>query len=137
MVNYFLRLVQLWRNFVNQLFARFSNVEGMNARSNAIVSLLWLCFLTFCSTITYGIWGEKEFVLYFLLSFLSIEILAIIGAFWYFAVKNPDCLRSETFTLSKLAIEKGQIGDTTRGLIDQSQARIIDTESVVKDGEND
>ncbi len=137
MVNYFLRLVQLWRNFVNQLFARFSNVEGMNARSNVLVSLLWLFFLTLCSTITYGIWGEKEIVQYILLAFVAVELFTIIGVYVYFAVNNPDCLRSETFTLSKLAMEKGQIGDTTSGLINQSQARIIDTESVVKDGEND
>ncbi|MEE6030472.1 hypothetical protein [Avibacterium paragallinarum] len=136
MLDYLIKLAQLWRNFVNQLFARFSNVEGMNARSNVIVSLLWLFFLTLGSTITYGIWGEKEFVMYFLLVILGIEIAAIIGAFWYFAINNPDYLRSETYTLSKLAIEKGQLGDTNNGLISVVQARIIDSESVVKDGDD-
>ena len=82
---------------MNQLFARFSNVEGMNARSNVLVSLLWLFFLTLCSTITYGIWGEKEIVQYILLAFLAVELFTIIGVYVYFAVNNPDCLRSETF----------------------------------------
>lgn len=101
---------------MNKLFARFSNVEGMNARSNVLVSLLWLFFLTLCATMTYGIWGTKDIVQYCLLAFLAIELLAILSSYLYFAFKNPDCLRSETFTLSKLAIEKGQIGDGTNGI---------------------
>ena len=123
---------------MNQLLARFSNVEGMNAKSNVLVSLLWLFFLTLCSTITYGIWGNKELVLYCLLVMLIIEILVIFGVYIYFAITNPDCLRSETFTLNKLALEKGLIGDDTFGLTDSSNERkyISGTEEV-NDGSNE
>ncbi|WP_143529824.1 hypothetical protein [Rodentibacter rarus] len=121
---------------MNRLFARLSNVEGMNARSNVIVSLLWLFFLTLASTITYGIFGEKEILLYFLIGALITELISIIVAYFIFAFKDPDCLRSETYTLSKLAIEKGQIGDNQSGLIDVSQAKIIEADCSVRDGSN-
>lgn len=103
---------------MEQLFARFGKVEGMNAKSNVITSLLWLFSLTLIATTACGIWVEKEFILYFLLSFLGVEILAIILAYAFFAFKDPDCLRSETFTLNKIAMEKGQIGDNSQGLIE-------------------
>lgn len=122
---------------MNRLFARFSNVEGMNARSNVIVSLLWLFFLTLGSTVTYAILGDKEILLYFFIGALSVELLSIIVAYFIFAFKDPDCLRSETYTLSKLAIEKGQVGDNQTGLLEPNKAIVIDVDSAVKDGNNE
>ncbi|MDP0271482.1 hypothetical protein Q7267_10660 [Glaesserella parasuis] len=122
---------------MNRLFARFSNVEGMNARSNVIVSLLWLFFLTLGSTVTYAIWVDKEILLYFFIGALSVELLSIIVAYFIFAFKDPDCLRSETYTLSKLAIEKGQVGDNQTGLLEPNKAIVIDVDSAVKDGNNE
>lgn len=106
---------------MNQLFAKFGKVEGMNAKSNVIVSLLWLFSLTLIATITSAIWIEKEFILYALICFLGIEILAIIIAYAFFAFKDPDCLRSETFTLNKIAMEKGHLGDNAQGLIENRE----------------
>lgn len=137
MINSLKKLPLLWRTLVNRLFARFSNVEGMNARSNVIVSLLWLFFLTLGSTVTYAIWGDKEILLYFFIGALSVELLSIIVAYFIFAFKDPDCLRSETYTLSKLAIEKGQVGDNQTGLLEPNKAIVIDVDSAVKDGNNE
>ncbi|EQA13939.1 hypothetical protein HPSSW140_0265 [Glaesserella parasuis SW140] len=109
----------------------------MNARSNVIVSLLWLFFLTLGSTVTYAIWGDKEILLYFFIGALSVELLSIIVAYFIFAFKDPDCLRSETYTLSKLAIEKGQVGDNQTGLLEPNKAIVIDVDSAVKDGNNE
>ncbi|WP_439242387.1 hypothetical protein [Lonepinella sp. BR2474] len=103
---------------MNQIFARFQNVEGMNAKSNVIVSLLWLFFLTLTATITTAIWIENPLLLYSLIAFLTVEIVTIISVYIYFALKNPDCLRSETFTLNKMAIEKGHIGDNGVGMVE-------------------
>ena len=47
--------------------------------------------------------------------------LYLIG-YIYFAVKNPDALRSERFTLSKMAIEKNLIGDNIFGLLEVEEA---------------
>lgn len=42
-----------------------------------------------------------------------------LGAYIYFMFKNPDALRSETFTLRKMAIEKSLHGDDLTGLTSQ------------------
>jgi len=46
-------------------------------------------------------------------------VLAVfLGAYVYLLLKQPDALRSEQFTLSKLAIEKGMVGDSVAGMHD-------------------
>lgn len=72
---------------MGQLFARFGKVEGMNAKSNVIVSLLWLFSLTLIATITYGIWGNQEIILFCLSGLLVFEVIAIVIAYFFFAVK--------------------------------------------------
>jgi hypothetical protein len=47
---------------------------------------------------------------------LGLVLSLFLGAYIYFARTNPDALRSEQFSLSKLAIEKGMVGDTLSGL---------------------
>lgn len=47
--------------------------------------------------------------------FIGIIVIAYLMAFAYFAKKSPDCLRSERFTLSKMAIRQ----DKTIQLIDE------------------
>ena len=51
-----------------------------------------------------------------MITFLALTILIYLGSYIYFALKNPDALRSEKFTLSKIAIEKNLIGDSNVGL---------------------
>ena len=47
---------------------------------------------------------------------LSVSIYLL--SYVYYALKNPDALRSERFTLSKMAIEKNLIGDDKAGLLE-------------------
>lgn len=47
---------------------------------------------------------------------LILVLLLFLSSYVYFMRTNPDALRSEQFSLSKLAIEKGLIGDTLSGL---------------------
>jgi hypothetical protein len=52
----------------------------------------------------------------------GVSLFAVIALFMfvylYFMFHNPDALRSEHFNLSKLAIEKGLIGDSLHGVSD-------------------
>lgn len=45
----------------------------------------------------------------------AIAILAYLGFYAYFAFKDPDALRSERYSIQKLALEKGFVGDSTTG----------------------
>ena len=47
---------------------------------------------------------------------VALALALFLLAYVYFARVNPDALRSEQFSLSKLAIEKGLLGDSLAGL---------------------
>lgn len=41
--------------------------------------------------------------------------LLYIGAYLFFLFSNPDALRSESYTLQKMALERGLVGDSDSG----------------------
>ena len=47
---------------------------------------------------------------------LSLLVLTFLGAFIWFVFKNPDALRSERYSIQKMMIERGILGDTSSGL---------------------
>lgn len=64
-----------------------------------------------------------EWLLVLMAALVGISVATYIGGYLYFAVKDPDALRSEKFTLSKMAIEKNLIGDNTAGLFEFEEGR--------------
>ncbi len=61
-------------------------------------------------------YGAPIWLLVTLSVFLGFCVVLFLGSYTFFAIKNPDALRSERFTLSKMAIEKNLIGDNDVGL---------------------
>jgi energy-coupling factor transporter transmembrane protein EcfT len=57
-------------------------------------------------------------------------LLAYIGGYAYFAVKDPDALRSEKYKLQKMAIEHGFLGDSLSGLKQMNDMPPVKTISV-------
>ena len=53
----------------------------------------------------------------------AIAILFYLGAYVYFASRDPDALRSERYSIQKLAIERGFIGDSTAGNVNLKDIR--------------
>jgi len=49
--------------------------------------------------------------------------LVFFGAYLYCLFADRDALRSETYSIQKLAIEKGFIGDSIIGILDSTNAR--------------
>ena len=65
--------------------------------------------------------------------FIGITVVLFLVMYVYFAITSPDSLRSERFTLSKMAIEKSIKGDNLFGLIDPAMvvnARLLPTASL-------
>jgi hypothetical protein len=63
-------------------------------------------------------WGAPGWALISLAGFLGVTVATYLISYVIYAIKNPDALRSEKYTLSKMAIEKNLIGDSTAGLIE-------------------
>ena len=100
------------RQFLHSFFPEASK----GARSTALQPLHWVLGMLLTSiSITAGVDAPS-----WLLSVLSIAfgvVLGVfIGAYIFLLIKHPDALRSESYTLSKMAIERGLIGDSLSGL---------------------
>lgn len=119
------------------IFGKIGRVEGVNAKSTAMSPILWLIAVVFSGTGILYLATQQIYVVYCGLFFILCLLAYAIRCYDFFMKNDPDRLQSERYSIKKMELQQGQIGDTTSGLIDQSQARIIDTESVVKDGEND
>jgi hypothetical protein len=58
-----------------------------------------------------------------------LDLAVLFAAYLYFMFKDPAALRSEGFSLQKLALEKGLVGDSLQGLktIDAVTASLVVT----------
>jgi hypothetical protein len=63
---------------------------------------------------------SPSFVTVFLAVVTGVILLVFLFAYIYLLVNDRDALRSEKFTLSKLAIERSVVGDSAVGFLDPS-----------------
>jgi hypothetical protein len=54
-------------------------------------------------------------------TFTGLPILLFLAAYIFFMIRDPEALRSERYSIQKMAIEKGLIGDDLHGLIEPSE----------------
>jgi len=111
-------------------------VNAKGARSTALHALQWGLGM-FLSGLPAAIWvGAPTWILVFLVVFLSLVLLTFLGAYIFLLFKDRDALRSEQYSLSKMAIERGLIGDDVTGLLEENeQTKEIVDARVVNDDE--
>jgi hypothetical protein len=86
------------------------------ARSSVVNPLQWtIVLLIFGLFLSLAAHGPSWLLIFFAVS-LAVVILLLLCAYIYFMRKNPDLLRSETYSLAKTAIEKQVLGDNLSGL---------------------
>jgi hypothetical protein len=96
--------------------------EQMNAtlsRSDVLRPLSWL--IGILAVMTLGLVAAKaeQWTIAVGMILLVVSILIYGGAYLYCLLHDRDALRSEKYTLQKLAIEHGYFGDNRTGLIDR------------------
>lgn len=101
-----------------QAFLQQAAAKG--ARSTVVNPLGWLIAILFAGISAALYLKSPNWLLILITVFLSLTIIAYLVSYGYFALKSPDSLRSERFTISKMIIEKSIKGDSLTGLIDPS-----------------
>jgi hypothetical protein len=97
--------------------------EQMNAtlsRSDVLKPLVWPVGILATLTVAAAIGKAPTWLLVILAIFLGVALLLYLGAFLFCLAADRDSLRSETYSLHKMAIEHGLYGDSAIGLIDAS-----------------
>lgn len=102
--------------FIQSILAHHSMARG--GRSTALHALQWVLGM-FIAAIPTIIWaGAPIWLIVTIAGAIAIVLFVFLGAYIYLLIKNPDALRSEHFSLSKMALEKGLVGDSISGLTD-------------------
>jgi hypothetical protein len=92
------------------------SASAVGARSSALTPLQWLIGILGSTTLG-AAYAQAPALLVWLLGIATVISAGIlVRAYWYFMKKDPDALRSEKYSLSKMAIERGYVGDSTTGL---------------------
>jgi len=105
------RMFEYFRSLLQQAKIGYS-------RSSALNPVLWVFVISTAALI--GSWGLRAptWILILFGSFSSLTMILFGFSFVFFVFKDPDALRSEKYSLSKMAIEKGLLGDDIKGLLD-------------------
>lgn len=87
------------------------------SRSTVLKPLAWLIGLTLIGSIGSHRLGTPLWLANTIGVLSVVSIILYISAYIYFAVTDKDALRSEKYSIQKLAIQKGFIGDDQTGYI--------------------
>lgn len=70
-------------------------------------------------------WAKSELWLIVLFAvFDTLTVVLYLGTYAYCLIKDKDALRSETYSIQRLALEKGVLGDSTSGILRSTQIDI-------------
>lgn len=89
--------------------------DASGSKSTILKPLNWLLISLASILITLTYIKAPVAFIYIIFGLLVITFVLIIGTYIYCLRKNPDALRSETFSIQKMALEKGVYGDSTSG----------------------
>src|SRR5664280_818807 len=89
-----------------------------SAKSTVLHSLGWMMLMLFAGLVSCAIAKVPEWMLIVIAVMLAINFLIYCGSYIYFAVHNPELLRTEQFVLRRLEIEHRITGDSDSGIIE-------------------
>lgn len=100
------------------IYSLLQQATAAGSKSTVMSDLRWMiAILGACLLGALGVhapdWASATLVV-----LLVIVSFAYVGLYILFALRAPDCLRSEKFTIAKIAIEKSVQGDNLAGFID-------------------
>ena len=106
------------RSFLEQATATGS-------KSTVLRDLRWFAGIVLTTLLAALHFKAPHWVLVCLAGLVGIVSFVYLGAYVYFALRSPDSLRSEKFTLSKMAIERSVVGDNLAGFIDPTISKRV------------
>lgn len=113
----------------HEVWNLLSQALSSGSRSTVLKSLAWLIALMAAGAIgSMSVTGTNWLTVMFGV-FLGLSVALYLAAYVYFALKNPDALRSETFSLQKLQIESAYRGDDSQGILPQASSRRLPVKS--------
>lgn len=102
------------------LRAFLSSSDASGTRSTILTDLRWVLSILVVGILGSGWASLPGWVLILLGTGVALDLVVMLGAFIIFSRRNPDLLRTESYTLRKMEIERGFLGDSESGLLEAS-----------------
>ena len=101
------------------------------SRSTALKPLGWLVAMLLPATLASFYFETPDWLGPTLCSFTGLSVASYLGSYFYLLFKDKDALRSERYSLQKMAIEKGVYGDNLTGTIelDSTNPKLLSDQS--------
>ena len=99
-------------------FIQRAQLSGI--KSTALYPLQWLIAILVSGLLLSFTVGAPSWVPIALFILCALTFILFGIAYSFFMVKDPDALRSERYSLSKMAIEKGLFGDNIFGTFEST-----------------
>lgn len=103
---------------IEQFFSLLQSADASGSRSTALKPLGWLTAIVAGVLILLGRQNAFPLLIPYVLGLFALIVLAYLSSYFYFMLKNPDALRSETFNLRKLQLQQSRTGDNDTGFIE-------------------
>ena len=113
---------------IEQVFAALSRSSASGSKKTALAPFQWLLGLVLSALLVADQTdSENGPVVILLLWFTGITFSVTCLAALYLLFKRPDFLRSERFSIEKLMIERGLVGDTASGFsqVENQPVRLV------------
>ena len=107
--------------------------EQMNAalsRSDILRPLTWLVGLFLFATVSLVATEAPQWMLIGAGLLLGLTVFLYLGAYVYCLIYNPDALRSERYSIQKMAIEHGLVGDSAAGTFTREEEANVNNKSI-------
>jgi glucan phosphoethanolaminetransferase (alkaline phosphatase superfamily) len=92
-----------------------ASVQG--SRSTVLNPLGWALAIVLAALVGCLRWNTPVWLTIVLASSSCVTLIIYLFTYLYFVFTNSDALRSEKFTLSKMAIERSITGDSLKGFV--------------------
>ena len=103
-------------------YSFFSEAGAKGARSTALHALQWGMGMLLCAIPISVMAKASDWLLVVLVVAFGLVLITFISSYIFLLRNNPDALRSESYTLSKMAMERGLIGDSGTGLMEVTES---------------
>jgi len=109
-------------NLLREIMVRNDN---SGEKSTILKPLTWLISILFGGIIILSYIKADQWIIISFFCIISIIISLFIFSYIYCLYKDRDALRSEKFSIQKMAIEKGYYGDNTSGLLTENRSTSV------------
>ncbi|HEX7820946.1 MAG TPA: hypothetical protein VF463_10045 [Sphingobium sp.] len=101
-----------------EIWSRLAQQVGRESRTDVLRALVWPNAMLLTALVTASMKQAPTFLLVILSGLLIIFMILYAASYITFGIKDPNLLRSERYNIEKLAIERGILGDSTKGIVD-------------------